>query len=636
MRVLAIGLGGSGARIADHLYDHDQRSKVGCMNVVAIDTDANTLLQLRYLPDGVKIHFPSIDPDQHVDARTTIDIEEIMTRIQKLDTVEIDSIMVFGGLGGSMVDVISLIVPELRKSFIEPIFAVLTLPCLSEGKKKAAKAADDIDMIESHVDGIILFDNETWYRKIKEACGSEAADAKGMPFGISRKGSLSPDNPRDVYRMLNERIARQVGLLLRAGEFNEEGIEAAEVVLDAGEILNTLGGNGMVAVGYASEMLPHTWFDMFDRWRSARFFFEGATQRAARIVSLAKQAVYEDISIPCDLTSADKALILIAGPSRELSFKGFQTVRKWIDRSIAGLEMRSGDYPVRNTKYVGIIVMLSGLYNIPRLEEIRALREEYLVEKELAARKKARDAHQDDGMQVETGEMTASDTDSSSAAHGVADPEEEKDEMITLTGITAADRKTKPNVVDDAIVLQAAKKQKKGSHGIAIPKKAESSQIDITGKAEGGARKAPKESALGVRDVNINLISPRQVPGEEGGVIVKSPPKAKDGIIDGDRVSVSPMRAPVKEGIINGESVPVTAKGGAVREILGAGDQVRLRTGQGSAKEKSFDKAGRSLERAKAQPREVDPARRRLTVIGEPEERQDDPADADDDLFWIT
>ncbi len=36
------------------------------------------------------------------------------------------------------------------------------------------------------------------------------------------------------------------------------------------------------------------------------------------------------------MTSAHKALILIAGPSHELSLKGYMTVRKWIDRSIAG------------------------------------------------------------------------------------------------------------------------------------------------------------------------------------------------------------------------------------------------------------------------------------------------------------
>jgi hypothetical protein len=58
--------------------------------------------------------------------------------------------------------------------------------------------------------------------------------------------------------------------------------------------------------------------------------------------------------------------------------KGFMVVRKWIDRSIAGLEMRSGDYPVAHTSIVAIIIMLSGLHNIPRLEELKEIREEYL------------------------------------------------------------------------------------------------------------------------------------------------------------------------------------------------------------------------------------------------------------------
>jgi len=76
------------------------------------------------------------------------------------------------------------------------------------------------------------------------------------------------------------------------------------------------------------------------------------------------------------MTSAHKALVLIAGPSHELSMQGFMTVRKWIDRSIRGIEMRSGDYPVMNTNNVAIIVMLSGLENIPRVNELREIRDQ--------------------------------------------------------------------------------------------------------------------------------------------------------------------------------------------------------------------------------------------------------------------
>ena len=53
------------------------------------------------------------------------------------------------------------------------------------------------------------------------------------------------------------------------------------------------------------------------------------------------------------------------------------TVRKWIDRSIAGVETRSGDYPVMNTKNVAIIIMLSGLENIPRITELKEIQNQY-------------------------------------------------------------------------------------------------------------------------------------------------------------------------------------------------------------------------------------------------------------------
>jgi len=385
MKILAVGLGGAGSRIVDQLYYQDRRSSVSCISSVVIDTDGNLLNQLKNLPNDCKIFFPAIDPDVHYDTRSTVDIKEIMAQIKKLDNIDIDAILVFTGLGGSLSDIIPEITEEIRKAYYEPVFAVCTLPYHNEGKKIAAKAADDIEKIEKFVDGIILFDNETWYRKIKASYETSIDEEGKSHIRQSTYTKIFPDNPRDLYKILNEKISRQIGLLLRAGEFNESGIEYAEIVLDAGEVLNTLKDNGITAIGYAIEELPKNILDPFYKLRSESYFSEGSHKRATRIVSLAKKAVYEEISIPCDLTSAYKALILIAGPSKELSMKGFQTVRKWIDSSIAGLEMRSGDYPVRSTKYVGIIIMLSGIENIPRLEEIRQLREEYkkeLVQKE--------------------------------------------------------------------------------------------------------------------------------------------------------------------------------------------------------------------------------------------------------------
>ena len=171
--------------------------------------------------------------------------------------------------------------------------------------------------------------------------------------------------------LLNEAIVRRISLILKAGEFRADGgIDLAEVVLDSGEVLNTMKGMGFITIGYAVERLPSNPLSFLDQSKPAGVFNEEEKKKASRIVELAKQAIYHEISTPCDMTSAHKALVLVAGPSHELSMKGFMTVRKWIHRSIQGLETRSGDYPVMNTKNVAIIVMLTGLENIPRITEL--------------------------------------------------------------------------------------------------------------------------------------------------------------------------------------------------------------------------------------------------------------------------
>ena len=155
------------------------------------------------------------------------------------------------------------------------------------------------------------------------------------------------------------------------------GLILQRLYLDSGEVLNTMKGMGYITIGYAVERLPHNPLGFLTSLRPAVFFADEHNKKASRIVDLAKQAIYHEISTPCDMTSAHKALILIAGPSQELSLKGFMTVRKWIDRSIAGLETRSGDYPVMNTKNVAIIIMLSGLENIPRITELKEIQNQY-------------------------------------------------------------------------------------------------------------------------------------------------------------------------------------------------------------------------------------------------------------------
>ena len=385
MRILALGLGGAGCRIVNSLYSTDRRSsKVACVQALAIDVHADTLSQLDGMPETAKLFFPPLDqgihPEEEGNSQTaTIDIGEIVARIHNIESGETDAIFVCCGLGGSMVDIAPHLITTLRASVKEPIFGLITLPCLAEGERRSAKAADDIEMLSPLLDGIILFDNETWYKKTKAQRSRLVKKEKGLAEKLGFKKSVPEISPQlATYLLLNEAIVRRISLILRAGEFKADGgLDLAEVVLDSGEVLNTMKGMGYITIGYAVERLPHNPLSFLSNLRPTGFFADEHIKKASRIVDLAKQAIYHEISTPCDMTSAHKALILIAGPSHELSLKGFMTVRKWIDRSIAGLETRSGDYPVMNTKNVAIIVMLSGLENIPRLTELKEIQSQY-------------------------------------------------------------------------------------------------------------------------------------------------------------------------------------------------------------------------------------------------------------------
>ena len=114
------------------------------MSAVAIDIDPNSLCSPT--PESARIFFPRLmlHPD---DITSIIDIEEVMTRIQGMDTMEIDAILLCCGLGGSIIDIAPPVIEELRKSYLEPIFALAVLPCLDEGKRVSAKAADDLELL---------------------------------------------------------------------------------------------------------------------------------------------------------------------------------------------------------------------------------------------------------------------------------------------------------------------------------------------------------------------------------------------------------------------------------------------------------------------------------------------------------
>jgi cell division GTPase FtsZ len=371
MRVLLVGVGGAGCRIADSIYYHDINSPIRCTEGIAVDRDAEALNALIALPRENRIFYQPLDPSQ---TAASLPSDLIITKLQNLNPGDIDAIIVCAGLGGELARGIQPFVRQVKESMFEPVFGLFTVPCAKEGDNILGLAADEFDSLLPEMDGTILFDNDIFpiVRPIEEGPASE-----GIRKRISLRKTMKEIEESPLgYGETNTTIAKQINLLLHAGETGvKPGMETGEVALDAGEILNTMKGMGCIAIGYARDTVSVTNPDIINRLRPATSSLQESHQKAQRLVEIARRAIDEGMSIACDPSMAEKALILIAGPPHELSMRGYMTIRHWIDRTIRGQEVRSGDYPVKNTRYIAVLVVLAGLEKVTKINEIRRIRD---------------------------------------------------------------------------------------------------------------------------------------------------------------------------------------------------------------------------------------------------------------------
>ena len=171
---------------------------------------------------------------------------------------------------------------------------------------------------------------------------------------------------------------RRFGILFRAGEPGKFGV--GEMVVDSSEIINTLRGGGITTVGYAissvSSKKKQTNVGAFittikDTIIRKDREDEGlmGEDRTAKVISLVRRAMLGRLTLPCDFSTAERALVLVAGPPNELDRKGIEKAKSWVEENIAGVEVRGGDYPV-NSEHIAVVVVLASIGNAPRIREL--------------------------------------------------------------------------------------------------------------------------------------------------------------------------------------------------------------------------------------------------------------------------
>ncbi len=367
MRIFFIGFGQAGGKIVDMFLEQDRKLGRNSFRAIAVNTARTDLMGLKHIElkdriligqTVVKGH--GVGTDNAAGARITMDeVDSIVSAIDRKGTHDVDAFMVVAGLGGGTGSGgTPVLVRKLKNIYHEPVYVLGILPAPEEGKLYSFNAARSLTTLIKEADNTFVFDNSAWKNE-----------------GESIKSAFS---------RLNDEIVRRFGVLFRAGEMGKAGV--GEMVVDSSEIINTLRGGGISTVGYAIASVTT------DRSKSPLSGIIGgitstlkkreATEevllgedRTAKIISLVRRAMLGRLTLPCDFSTAERALVLVAGPPDELDRKGIEKAKSWVEENIAGVEVRGGDYPVRSS-FVAAVVLLSTIGNAPRIRELTEIARE--------------------------------------------------------------------------------------------------------------------------------------------------------------------------------------------------------------------------------------------------------------------
>jgi cell division GTPase FtsZ len=359
MKLAMIGFGQAGGKILDRFLEYDATRGTGIIgHAVAVNSAKADLMGLDHVPNEnrvligqsiVKGHGAGTEPELGEKCAKE-DIEEIQNAIDRMVSSEIDAFLIIAGLGGGTGSGGAPVLAErLQRLYVEPVYGLGILPSRDEGGIYNRNAARSFQEFAESVDNLLAFDND-------------AFKSGGESLG-------------EGYAEINDEIITRFGALFSAGEIEALGDNVAESVVDASEIINTLGDHGISSIGYASEPVEPGGKDkgLLDRLRGGNDHngFASSGDATNRITSLVRKATLGKLTLQCEVDSTERALLLVSGPPDALSRKGIDKARKWLENQTECMEVRAGDYPLPNEDKVAAIVVLAGVTDVPRVKEMQ-------------------------------------------------------------------------------------------------------------------------------------------------------------------------------------------------------------------------------------------------------------------------
>jgi len=326
MKTVLIGVGQAGGKLTRALVEFDSRmgfgAVLGSLAVNSAKTDLQPLSMDTVLIGQARVKGHGVGGDNELGAEVMqADATEVMGSLDGRITAEAEAIVVVAGLGGGTGSGgAPVLCQELRRVYDVPVYALGILPGRNEGAMYQVNAGRSLKTLTREADSVLLVDNDAF--------------------------RSSGESLEEGFDAVNEAIARRVGLLFASGEA-VEGV--GESVVDSSEVINTLRGGGISALGYAAaEAAPD------------------AEENINIVTSITRRALLTGSSLP-DATEADSALLVIAGRPDAIPRKGVERARRWVEEQTGSLQVRGGDFPLDSDRLAALL-LLGGVERSDRIE----------------------------------------------------------------------------------------------------------------------------------------------------------------------------------------------------------------------------------------------------------------------------
>lgn len=360
MKLALIGVGGAGSRLADSIrgieVEGDRQLCYG--NLLTVDISRTVGGDFDHVPREQHVTIgdthrdveDGVDGDQDLAVEVTrTDFPEIHRALDSITMRKLDGVLVVTGLGGGTGSGAgAVLVERLQEMYDKPVYVFGVLPATDEGSSEALNAARSLRSIVPAADSTLLFDNDRWVE-------------------------TGTDAPEDPYERANRELASRAITLFARGDLDPSSIGAN--TLDSSDIVRTLSPGGVASIGHASTELDDG--GGFLSWLRSLLpgsgGDDGGDERtdAGKIQALVRQSLRSKLTLPCEVSSAERVLVVLSGPPEELSRRGFESARRWLEEETETVEVLAGDDPRPGSSTVAATVLLSNVSEVPRIDSLQ-------------------------------------------------------------------------------------------------------------------------------------------------------------------------------------------------------------------------------------------------------------------------